>query len=1260
MYKLSAMPFTKRIFSHGVYLVPKQIVVQHSMRLCTLCNFYHGKVSKHVKYYQIHTNTTTINISNHPSSKKKIKQKMKKYAELLTVTEKETSTKMAKVHKLNSADLSTFVDESNITTDKTCDISGTDINKVSNSEHRTKDYQAIDNNKICLNIENYEKILSDQEVQHHNEFSNDAELFGNLNKYDDVNSSIIHNDTLCDSSIPSYETMINKKLKKNLHLKVNKISQKKEHHKIKNKFIRPEYVESLLVHMQVYLSCGMLNRAKNTLMIYKRFVKNNMKHNDKCIELYNMLLEAYASRKNIVKVLDLYDMIKKDSLIPTTQTYVYVLSALGQEVINDERKALLGTLVSEMNNYNISFNDIFNKSYFKKNQRENVFKSVRALMPDFEPTYTLPSTEYSCKLLSKILTQSNYRSPVQDLLTMEELQSCLEMQLRNESVGEVQIKSVESCKDTNSSTSRKRLEEVENYWKDAVSKAFERNLKCLKQKECQFQNSLMVLHPFLEVLDKSVYINGILREVEKVARGSETYSMPLRFLYIDLGKYIYNKYEVQTKKQSGLFDKILSIYSKYLDWYLHPKEMEHLSNMNNRTIWQYLEMKEVNHGTSLNITMFSWSLDVLINIGKFLYNIILNDIILHPNMLKGQDLKCSIPAFYTLFRNRENYLSEQIKPHPLVSKLYRDSKTRILTFDSHILPSHAPPRPWTSIYSGGYLMTKIDFMRLPSVDSPWHKLQNTPGKQLFPIFDSLNQLSSIPWMVNTDILDIAIKIFQNGGSEKLNVPRPISVLSLPPSVKENATIQEKRSAVLALAQYKQKRYDMYSLWCDALYRLSIANHLRNKVFWLPHNLDFRGRVYPVPPHLNHLSSDLGRSFLLFANGKPLGPDGLNWLKLHVINLTNFKKGSSVQERLEYANQNMENILDSATKPLTGKMWWAEAEEPWQTLAGCMEIANALKTPNVEEYVSRFPVHQDGSCNGLQHYAALGRDQIGAESVNLYPFDVPNDVYTAVATIIEKQRQIDAKNDVKIAQLLEGFVKRKVIKQTVMTTVYGVTKYGAKHQIAKQLRNIEDFPYEYVWPASIYLAESTFNSLRTMFKSAREIQDWLTTCARIISILYGENVEWVTPLGLPIVQPYIKQKPHKIYVLHIYRVDSMKQKNAFAPNFIHSLDSCHMMLTSLYCSQENVTFVSVHDCFWTHPCTVTIMNKICREQFVALHSEPILENLSDYFLQRYKPLSMKSSKKKIIDVSDAYQCLLSVPSKGTFDINNVLKSVYFFN
>jgi len=77
----------------------------------------------------------------------------------------------------------------------------------------------------------------------------------------------------------------------------------------------------------------------------------------------------------------------------------------------------------------------------------------------------------------------------------------------------------------------------------------------------------------------------------------------------------------------------------------------------------------------------------------------------------------------------------------------------------------------------------------------------------------------------------------------------------------------------------------------------------------------------------------------------------------------------------------------------------KSEDPWQTLAACMEVANALRAPKPEEYISHFPIHQDGSCNGLQHYAALGRDAAGAESVNLAPAKTPQDVYSSVVDLV---------------------------------------------------------------------------------------------------------------------------------------------------------------------------------------------------------------------------------------------------------------------
>ncbi|XP_064176043.1 DNA-directed RNA polymerase, mitochondrial-like, partial [Anguilla rostrata] len=66
------------------------------------------------------------------------------------------------------------------------------------------------------------------------------------------------------------------------------------------------------------------------------------------------------------------------------------------------------------------------------------------------------------------------------------------------------------------------------------------------------------------------------------------------------------------------------------------------------------------------------------------------------------------------------------------------------------------------------------------------------------------------------------------------------------------------------------------------------------------------------------------------------------------------------------------------------------------------------------------------------------------------------------------------------------------------------------------------PQDYVWDASHYLVHQVFNSLKEMFTGTREIQDWLTETAKLIA-KSGNTVEWVTPLGLPIIQPYHRTK-----------------------------------------------------------------------------------------------------------------------------------------
>lgn len=134
-------------------------------------------------------------------------------------------------------------------------------------------------------------------------------------------------------------------------------------------------------------------------------------------------------------------------------------------------------------------------------------------------------------------------------------------------------------------------------------------------------------------------------------------------------------------------------------------------------------------------------------------------------------------------------------------------------------------------------------------------------------------------------------------------------------------------------------------------------------FYYPHNVDFRGRAYPMHPNLNHLGSDLCRGLLEFGEGRPLGHNGLRWLKIQLANV--FAVGGvdklSFDGRVAFVDDNLEDIKDSAMQPLEGKRWWLKAEDPFQCLAACMSLRDALESGDVENFICFTPVQQVFYC-----------------------------------------------------------------------------------------------------------------------------------------------------------------------------------------------------------------------------------------------------------------------------------------------------------
>ena len=112
------------------------------------------------------------------------------------------------------------------------------------------------------------------------------------------------------------------------------------------------------------------------------------------------------------------------------------------------------------------------------------------------------------------------------------------------------------------------------------------------------------------------------------------------------------------------------------------------------------------------------------------------------------------------------------------------------------------------------------------------------------------------------------------------------------------------------------------------------------------------------------------------------------------------------------------------------------------------------------------------------------------------------------------------------------------------------------------------------------------------------------------------------------------------------MDKNKQRNGLPPNYVHSLDSSHMLMSAGQCYKAGLTFAAVHDSYWTHAGSVETMNRTLREQFVQLHSPALLEELAKSFRDRYPDVDW--------DQED-----LRPPPRGELDLDLVKESTYFF-
>ena len=572
------------------------------------------------------------------------------------------------------------------------------------------------------------------------------------------------------------------------------------------------------------------------------------------------------------------------------------------------------------------------------------------------------------------------------------------------------------------------------------------------------------------------------------------------------------------------------------------------------------------------------------------------------------------------------------------------------------LPTLEKPADWTNPWDGGYHTNLV--VRRPLVKTRDKELvESLENADMPEVYRAVNALQATPWRVNKVVLE-CLRWAWNTGATIADVP---SKLDLARPKRPEGGFPDEAAKKLWMRQAAVRHQEILAnrsrrvMFSKVLFMAE--RFAEEKRFYFPHQVDFRGRFYPIPFFLNPQGSSVARGLLQFAEGLPLtDPEALQWFQIHGANKFGFDK-ASFAERVAWVQLHVPEIEAVYTDPLDCK-WWTEADSPWEFLAWCLEYGAYMEDPRTPLHT---PIAMDGSNNGLQIFSLLARDEDGARATNCLPADAPHDIYQDVADVVTERLLRDP--DPLGARWMEfcgGRVPRAATKRAVMTLPYGSTFHSCTHYVRQWQTdhgraNGKEFFWEGGYDPSVFLARHVWAAINETITSARACMSWLREVARIHANL-GIPVRWTSPSGFPVKQSYMRFDTKEICTAvgarvryTKYREDTdevalLKQMNGISPNLVHSYDAAVLAKTVCCALDQGVSgFAMIHDDYGTHAAHTPILATSLREQYVVMFSLPLLERFRDECLS-YLPVGVE---------------LPPVPESGALDVSEVRKSLYFF-
>lgn len=589
-----------------------------------------------------------------------------------------------------------------------------------------------------------------------------------------------------------------------------------------------------------------------------------------------------------------------------------------------------------------------------------------------------------------------------------------------------------------------------------------------------------------------------------------------------------------------------------------------------------------------------------------------------------------------------------------LEKLHAESAT-IAESKAFFWPMVVPPREYSSYTAQGPYISRAANRNFQLVLRDFNgahvrKMQGmvSNGKASAEPLAAINAIQNTAWCVNRDQLELLRPLITETPElcPKLALPRDATLTEWVEF--EDRTSPEAKAFYSAFFGEREAMVAARSTEMLALTALDIALKFQDEPeIYFPHALDSRGRAYPIVSGLSPQGNDFAQSLLMFAEGRVLTEAGARHMAIEGANLYGVDKVSNADREL-WTFMHTDEIRSAAEDPMGHLEFWSKADKPFLFIAWCREWARYIDD---KDYPVRFRIQRDGSNNGVQHHAALSRDERAAETVNLTDADVPQDVYGNVAKALTAaiRAELDGDDREIAQQWLDYGLTRADTKRSVMTMPYGSSQHSRTgfilDEVKARIQKGKEVPFERAGKACAWASKHLTRAMEGALTGPMRNMQWMQQ----IATEHGGFLTWNTPDGFPVRQRYSEESSH-IVVCHAggraLRLTMVKespkakvsrQRAGIAPNFIHSLDACHMRMYITRAKDAGIAqFSMIHDSYGCHPNDGDTMQRLIREAFVSLYSDNDIPGILQQLAPSVEPLQM-----------------------GTFDLGKVEQATYFF-